>query len=47
MDWEALCELQQELIGQEAVIMVSAAPIFGVKLTETLQRIFTFFLEEY
>ncbi|MFT6344001.1 MAG: hypothetical protein ACJAWQ_001067 [Paraglaciecola sp.] len=43
MDWEALCELQQELIGQEAVIMVSAAPIFGVKLIETIQRIFTFF----
>jgi hypothetical protein len=43
MDWEALCELQQELIGQEAVIMVSAAPIFGVKLIETIHRIFTFF----
>jgi hypothetical protein len=43
MDWEALCELQQELIGQDAVIMVSAAPIFGVKLIETIQRIFTFF----
>lgn len=43
MDWEALCELQQELIGQEAVIMVSAAPIFGVKLIEAMQRIFTFF----
>jgi hypothetical protein len=43
MDWEALCELQQELIGQEAVIMVSAAPVFGVKLIETIQRIFTFF----
>jgi hypothetical protein len=43
MDWEALCDLQQELIGQEAVIMVSAAPIFGVKLIETIQRIFTFF----
>jgi hypothetical protein len=43
MDWEALCDLQQELIGQEAVIMVSAAPIFGVKLIETIQRVFTFF----
>ena len=43
MDWEALCELQQELIGQQAVIMISAAPIFGVKLIETIQRIFTFF----
>lgn len=43
MDWEALCELQQELIGQEAVIMVSAAPVFGVKLIESIQRVFTFF----
>ncbi len=43
MDWEALCDLQQELIGQKSVIMVSAAPIFGVKLIETIQRIFTFF----
>ncbi|WP_370659885.1 alkaline phosphatase family protein [Paraglaciecola algarum] len=43
MDWEALCELQQELIGQKSVIMVSAAPVFGVKLIETIQRIFTFF----
>ena len=43
MDWEALSELQQELIGLDSVIMVSAAPIFGVKLIETIQRIFTFF----
>nr|WP_313901674.1 alkaline phosphatase D family protein [Aliiglaciecola sp. M165] len=43
MDWEALCDLQQELINQPSVIMVSAAPIFGVKLIETVQRIFTFF----
>ena len=43
MDWEALSDLQQELIGQESVIMVSAAPIFGVKFIETIQRIFTFF----
>lgn len=43
MDWEALCELQQELIGHPSVIMVSAAPVFGVKLIETIQRIFTFF----
>ena len=43
MDWEALCEMQQSLIGQDSVIMVSAAPIFGVKLIETVQKIFTFF----
>ena len=43
MDWEALCEMQQELIGQPSVILVSAAPIFGVKLIETIQKIFTWF----
>ncbi len=43
MDWEALCELQQSIMGKEAVIMVSPAPIYGVKFIETIQRIFTFF----
>ncbi len=42
MDWEALCELQQELIGHQAILLVSPAPIFGVKLIETIQRIATF-----
>ena len=42
MDWESLSELQQELINQPAVILVSPAPIFGVKLIEVIQRIFTF-----
>ena len=41
MDWEALCELQQELIGHEAILLVSPAPIFGVKVIETIQRIAT------
>lgn len=41
MDWEALCELQQELIGHQAILLVSPAPIFGVKLIETIQRIAT------
>lgn len=43
MDWEALSELQQELINQPAVIIVSPAPIFGVKLIEIVQKIFTWF----
>ena len=43
MDWESLCEMQQQLINQPAVILVSPAPIFGVKLIEVIQRIFTFF----
>ncbi|PTB33402.1 alkaline phosphatase D family protein [Photobacterium phosphoreum] len=41
MDWEALVELQQELLHESAVIIVSAAPIFGVKFIETLQRVMT------
>jgi len=41
MDWEALSELQQELINQPAVIIVSPAPVFGVKLIEIVQRLFT------
>lgn len=43
MDWEALSELQQELINEPKVIMVSPAPIYGVKMIETIQRVFTFF----
>ncbi len=43
MDWEALSDLQQELMDQPAVVMVSAAPVFGVKLIEAVQRIFTYF----
>jgi len=43
MDWEALTELQQELINQPAVIIVSPAPIYGVKLIEIVQKIFTWF----
>ena len=42
MDWEGLSELQQELINQPEVILVSPAPIYGVKMIETIQRIFTF-----
>lgn len=41
MDWEALIEFHQELMHQDKVIIVSAAPIFGVKFIEALQRIMT------
>ncbi|RMT53552.1 hypothetical protein ALP45_04671, partial [Pseudomonas coronafaciens pv. atropurpurea] len=41
LDWEALCELQQELIDHESAIIVSPAPVFGVKLIEAIQRIFS------
>jgi len=41
MDWEALCEFQQALLDQPSAIIVSAAPMFGVKLIEAVQKIFT------
>lgn len=43
MDWEALTDLQQTLRGQPAVLLVSPTPIFGVKLIESIQRVFTWF----
>ena len=43
MDWEALSELQNELIDEQSVLLISPAPIFGVKLIESIQRIFTYF----
>ncbi len=43
VDWEELSDLQQELMDEPAVVLVSPAPIFGVKLIETVQRMFTFF----
>lgn len=43
MDWETLTALQQEIIHEKAVILVSPAPIFGVKLIEVVQRVFTWF----
>ncbi len=41
LDWEALGDLQQKLYGNKNVLLVSPAPIFGVKLIETIQRLFT------
>ncbi|MBB3230925.1 alkaline phosphatase family protein [Halomonas stenophila] len=41
MDWEALSEFQQELLDAPSVIIVSPAPMFGVKLIETIQKLFT------
>ncbi|HET7313974.1 alkaline phosphatase family protein [Salinisphaera sp.] len=43
MDWESLTEMQSELIGRSAAVIVSPAPIFGVKLVENMQRVFTWF----
>ncbi|HET8791843.1 MAG TPA: alkaline phosphatase family protein, partial [Modicisalibacter sp.] len=41
MDWEALSEFQQDLIGEPSIVIVSPAPMFGVKLIESVQRIFS------
>jgi len=41
LDWEAATDLQSKLRGKEAVLLVSAAPIFGVKLIEAVQKLFT------
>ncbi|WP_370260670.1 alkaline phosphatase D family protein [Limnobacter sp.] len=43
MDWESLSDLQQQLIGHHAVVLVSPAPMFGVKLIEAIQKVFTWF----
>lgn len=43
LDWEAITELQQNLIGHDAVVLVAPAPVFGVKLIEGIQKLFTFF----
>jgi hypothetical protein len=41
MDWEALSEFQQHLLDHPAVLIVSPTPMFGVKLIEAVQRIFS------
>lgn len=43
MDWESLTDMQQRLTDRDSAVIVSAAPVFGVKLIENVQRIFTFF----
>ena len=43
MDWEGLCDLQQDIIGKQSVIMVSPAPVYGVKFIEAIQRLFITF----
>ncbi|MCW9033750.1 MAG: alkaline phosphatase family protein [Rhodospirillales bacterium] len=43
LDWEALCDIQQKLYGNKSVLLVSPAPIYGMKLIETIQGIFTWF----
>ncbi|WOT05550.1 alkaline phosphatase D family protein [Shewanella youngdeokensis] len=42
MDWEALMEFQTQLVDQPNVIIVSPAPMYGVKLIEIIQKMATF-----
>ncbi|SEN32146.1 hypothetical protein SAMN04487857_113154 [Pseudomonas sp. ok272] len=41
LDWEGLSELQHELLDHPSAIIVSPAPVFGVKLIETIQKVFS------
>ncbi|UYG00233.1 alkaline phosphatase D family protein [Halomonas sp. GD1P12] len=41
MDWEALMEMQQQLLECQSAVIVSPAPMFGVKLIEGVQKLFT------
>lgn len=41
MDWESLQALRKQLENLDSAILVSAAPMFGVKLIETIQAGFT------
>lgn len=40
LDWERLVELQESLLSHNKVIIVSAAPVFGVKSIEAIQALF-------
>ena len=40
MDWEMLMFLQTQLLNQKEIIIVSPAPVFGVKAIEAVQAIF-------
>ncbi|MHA3888103.1 alkaline phosphatase D family protein [Stutzerimonas degradans] len=41
MDWEALTDFQHALLDHHSAVIVSPAPMFGVKLIETVQRVFS------
>jgi hypothetical protein len=41
MDWESLTELQQSLLDHRSAVIVTPTPMFGVKLIETIQKLFT------
>ncbi|WP_408733465.1 alkaline phosphatase D family protein [Pseudomonas sp. LS1212] len=41
LDWEALSEFQQALLDHPSAIIVSPPPVFGVKLIEAVQSVFS------
>lgn len=41
MDWEALMDFQHDLLRHDSAVIVSAAPMFGIKFIEVLQRVAT------
>ncbi|MCF2861375.1 metallophosphatase [Pseudoalteromonas sp. Cnat2-41] len=41
LDWQRLLELENSLQGSEQVLLVSPAPVFGVKSIEAIQAVFT------
>ncbi|GGA82451.1 hypothetical protein GCM10011369_25540 [Neiella marina] len=43
MDYESIVQLQRQIEQLPAAVLVSPAPVFGVKLIEAIQHIFTFF----
>jgi len=40
LDWERLTELEESLLSHDQVIIVSPAPVFGVKSIEAIQAVF-------
>ncbi|AXV65431.1 metallophosphatase [Pseudoalteromonas lipolytica] len=42
LDWERLTELEESLLSHDKVIIVSPAPVFGVKSIEAIQAMFNF-----
>lgn len=40
LDWERLTELEESLLSHDKVIIVSPAPVFGVKSIEAIQALF-------
>lgn len=42
LDWQQLTQLEEAFVGKDEVILVSPAPVFGVKSIEAIQAVFNF-----